>query len=55
LFHHIAGRSGRKKANSAVAHRILTLAYCIIRDGSRYREIGFVACLIEAAAKEIGD
>jgi transposase len=40
LFHRIAGRAGRKKANIAVAHRILTLAYCIIRDGSRYREIG---------------
>src|SRR5262249_15544691 len=40
FFHRIACRAGMKKAAVAVAHRILTLAYYIIRDGSIYREAG---------------
>jgi len=40
LFHRIAARAGMKKAAVAVAHRILMLAYYIIRDGSLYRETG---------------
>ena len=40
LFHRIAARAGMKKAAVAVAHRILMLAYYIIRDGSLYREAG---------------
>lgn len=40
LFHRIRSRAGLKKAAVAVAHRILTLAYCMIRDGSSYREQG---------------
>jgi transposase len=40
LFHRIAAGAGAKKAAVAVAHRILTLAYYIIRDGSIYREAG---------------
>jgi transposase len=40
LFHRIAARAGMKKAAVAVAHRILMLAYYIIRDGSIYREAG---------------
>jgi transposase len=40
LFHRIAARAGMKKAAVAVAHRILMLAYYIIRDGSVYREAG---------------
>ncbi len=40
LFHRIAARAGLKKAAVAVAHRILTLACHIIRDGACYREQG---------------
>jgi len=40
FFHRIASRAGMKKAAVAVAHRILTLAYFIIRDGSSYYEAG---------------
>jgi transposase len=40
LFFRISRRAGRKKAAVAVAHRLLTVAYCMIRDGSRYRESG---------------
>jgi len=40
FFHRIAARGGMKKAAVAVAHRILTLAYYIIRDGSIYTEAG---------------
>jgi hypothetical protein len=40
FFHRIAARAGMKKAAVAVAHRILMLAYYIIRDGSIYREVG---------------
>jgi len=40
LFLRVAARAGMKKAAMAVAHRILILAYYIIRDGSRYQEQG---------------
>jgi transposase len=40
LFYRVARRRGEKKAAIAVAHRILTIAYQIIRDGGEYREIG---------------
>jgi transposase len=40
FFHRIAARAGLKKAAVAVAHRILMLAYYIIRDGSIYQEAG---------------
>ena len=40
FFHRIAARAGMKKAAVAVAHRILMLAYYIIRDGSIYQEAG---------------
>ena len=40
LFHRIAAHAGMKKAAVAVAHRILMLAYYIIRDGSIYQEAG---------------
>lgn len=36
----IARRAGMKKAAIAVAHRLIALVYCMIRDGSRYREQG---------------
>ncbi len=40
FFHRIASRAGLKKAAVAVAHRILMLAYYIIRDGTIYQEAG---------------
>lgn len=40
FFHRIAARAGMKKAAVAVAHRLLMLAYFIIRDGSIYQEAG---------------
>lgn len=40
LFYRIAAHAGMKKAAVAVAHRILMLAYYIIRDGTEYREAG---------------
>lgn len=40
FFYRIAARAGLKKAAIAVAHRILILAYYIIRDGASYREPG---------------
>jgi transposase len=40
LFYRVAARAGMKKAAVAVAHRILMLAYYIIRDGTEYREAG---------------
>jgi transposase len=40
VFYRIAHRRGRKKAAVAVAHRILLLAYHIIRDGGHYWERG---------------
>jgi transposase len=40
LFRRIAHRRGLKKAAVAVAHRILTIAWSIIRNGSEYQERG---------------
>ena len=40
LFYRVAAHAGMKKAAVAVAHRILMLAYYIIRDGTEYREVG---------------
>lgn len=40
LFHRIAGRAGIKKAIIAVCHRILVIAFHMIRDGTSYRELG---------------
>jgi transposase len=40
LFYRIASRRGSKRAAMAVAHRVLTIAYCILRDGTVYREAG---------------
>jgi transposase len=40
VFYRIAHNCGRKKAAVAVAHRILVLAYHIMRDGGEYRERG---------------
>ena len=40
VFYRIAHNCGRKKAAVAVAHRILVMAYHIIRDGTEYQERG---------------
>jgi transposase len=40
FFFRVSRKAGMKKAAVAVAHKILTLAYVMIRDGSRYREQG---------------
>lgn len=40
LFYRTASRRGLKKAAVAVAHRILVIAWHILRDGAEYREFG---------------
>jgi transposase len=40
LLHRVAYRRGFKKAVMAVAHRILIIAYHILRDGTVYQEVG---------------
>jgi transposase len=40
LFYRVAARQGQKRAAMAVGHRVLTIAYFIIRDGTEYREAG---------------
>lgn len=39
LFYRVAARRGLKRAAMAVAHRIVVIAYYLIRDGGVYREI----------------
>jgi transposase len=40
MFFRVARRRGMPKAAVAVAHRILQIAYHVIRDGAVYREVG---------------
>lgn len=40
LFYRTAQRRGMKKAAVAVAHRIVVIAYHILRDGTEYKEFG---------------
>jgi transposase len=40
MFWRLAARRGKKKAAIAVAHRVLKIAFFIIRDGATYRELG---------------
>lgn len=40
VFRRRARAGGAKKATVAVAHQILVIAYCILRDGTVYREKG---------------
>lgn len=40
LFYRVAKRRGSKRAAMAVAHRVLVIAYYILRDGTQYREVG---------------
>jgi transposase len=37
LFYRIAARQGMKKAAVAVAHRVVVIAYCILRDGTEWK------------------
>lgn len=39
-FHRLKSRRGPKKAAVAVAASILTAAYCMLRDGTTYRDLG---------------
>jgi transposase len=40
FFRRCKGRSGWAKAIVATAHKILTIAYCMLRDGTPYRDLG---------------
>ena len=40
LFHRVATRRGLKRACMAVAHKILIIAYHLLRDGTVYQELG---------------
>jgi transposase len=39
-YHRLARRRGKQKAIIAVAHSILTVIYCMLRDRQPYRELG---------------
>src|SRR5580692_1558362 len=40
FFYRKAGKHGLRKAIVATAHRLLIIAFCILRDGGEYRELG---------------
>lgn len=40
FFYRKAGKHGIRKAIVATAHRILVIAFCLLRDGTVYRELG---------------
>jgi transposase len=40
FFYRKAGKHGIRKAIVATAHRLLVIAFCILRDGAEYRELG---------------
>jgi transposase len=40
FFYRKAGKHGIRKAIVATAHRLLVIAFCTLRDGSEYRELG---------------
>jgi len=40
FFYRKAAKHGVRKATVATAHHILVIAYCLLRDGSYYRELG---------------
>jgi transposase len=40
FFYRKAGKHGIRKAIVATAHRLLVIAFCILRDGTEYREPG---------------
>lgn len=40
FFYRQAGKHGLRKAIVALAHRLLVIAFCMLRDGTSYRELG---------------
>ena len=42
LYVRVKARRGHKKAVVAVGHQILEIAYCVMRDGVTYHELGAV-------------
>ena len=40
FFYRKAGKHGIRKAIVATAQRLLIIAFCVLRDGSQYRELG---------------
>lgn len=40
FFYRKAGKHGIRKAIVATAHRLLVIAFCMLRDGTEYREAG---------------
>jgi transposase len=40
-YRRLAARRGKNKATVAVAHSILVIAYCLLRDGTSYDDIGY--------------
>lgn len=40
FFYRKAGKHGIRKAIVALAHRILVISFCLLRDGTEYRELG---------------
>jgi hypothetical protein len=40
FFYRKAGKHGMRKAIVAMAHRILVIAFCMLGDGTTYREMG---------------
>jgi len=40
LYRRLAARRGTKRATIAVARNLLVIAYCILRDGTCYRDLG---------------
>ena len=39
-YHRLAGRRGKKKAVIAIGHKILVMAYHILKDKVGYKELG---------------
>lgn len=39
-YHRLAGRRGKKKAVIAIGHKILVMAYHILKDKIGYKELG---------------
>ena len=40
MYHRIAARRGKNKANIAVAHAILVTIYHMLKEGSSYHDLG---------------
>lgn len=40
MYHRLAARRGKKRATVAVAHALLVIIYRMLKDGTRYRDLG---------------